>query len=172
MWSKVPAEMNLKLVRVGAEKSFWESEWGTWLSGLVEGLCVTRVISMVTDQHGSSDSFMPRASGSHEKGDSHSKWRGRNQERSMNTPLLCRILAMKCYSIQPPHVQFNYFVPLSKPTVFRERTVFSWILAHLRQGLNSFTVESEGNLGSGSSDTAGGKLPDRFLFSRVWNCLQ
>lgn len=59
--------MNFKLVRVGAEKSFWESEWGTRVSGLVEGLYVTRVISMVTDQHGSNDSFKPRASGSHEK---------------------------------------------------------------------------------------------------------
>lgn len=62
--------MNFKLVRVGAEKSFWESEWGTCVSALAEGLYVARAISMVTDQHGSSDSFKPRASGSHEKGDS------------------------------------------------------------------------------------------------------
>lgn len=69
------------------------------MSGPVAGLYVTRVISMVTDQHGSSDSFMLRASGSHEKGDSLSKQRGRNQERSMNTPPLGRILARECHSL-------------------------------------------------------------------------
>lgn len=69
------------------------------MSGLVAGLYVTRVISMVTDQHGCSDSFMLRASGSHEKGDSPSKQRGRNPERSMNTPLLGQTLAMERRSI-------------------------------------------------------------------------
>lgn len=96
--AKIPGKVNFKLVRVGAERSLWESERGSCVSGLVAGLFVTRVISMVTDQHGSSDSFMLLASGSHEKGDSHSKRRGRNQERSMNTPLLCPVLAVAHHS--------------------------------------------------------------------------
>lgn len=40
------------------------------MSGLVAGFYVTRVISMVTDQHGASDSFTLQALGSHEKVDS------------------------------------------------------------------------------------------------------
>lgn len=40
------------------------------MSGLVAGFYVTRVISMVTDQHGTSDSFTLQALGSHEKVDS------------------------------------------------------------------------------------------------------
>lgn len=143
--------MNFKLVRVGAEKSFWESEWGTCVSGLVEGLCVTRVISMVTDQHGSSDSFKPRASGSHEKGDSHSKRRGRRTR-----PCFAELWPWSVIPYNGHMSCWTNSVPLSKPKVFREHIVLSGIFAHLMQGLNSFVGEWEGNVESESADTGGG----------------
>lgn len=66
------------------------------MSGLAAGLCVTRVISMVTGQHGASGSSTLRDLGSHEKVDSHSKWKEKkNQEMWMCIPLSCRVLAMK-----------------------------------------------------------------------------
>lgn len=83
------------------------------MSGLVAGLYVTRVIAMVTDQHGCSDSFILRASGSHEKGDSLSK-----QERSMSMPLLGRI----CHgaSLHVTSISGSATLSLRRPKVFRE----------------------------------------------------
>lgn len=49
------------------------------VSGPAAGLCVTGVISMVTEQHGASHGSALRALGSHEKIDFHSKQRGRYQ---------------------------------------------------------------------------------------------
>lgn len=65
--------MNFKLVGVEGRETFWESEWDTCVSGPVAGLYVTRVISIVTDQHGTSDGSTLRALGSHEKVDSHGR---------------------------------------------------------------------------------------------------
>lgn len=71
------------------------------MSGLVAGLYVTRVISMVTDQHGASDSSTLQALGSHEKVDSYSKERGKNQGIWMCSPLPCGVLVMKFPFIYP-----------------------------------------------------------------------